>query len=426
MELHPYLEKGSCPNSGLWYVLSAIGECPSVRVGLSCSYAPGLEGHGGKVLVLGGANPSETFGDLYVLDLDTFSWDRIDSPGFKPRYEHSAFIPKSKPNKLYAFGGGDQHGNHRDVQVYDLTTQTWSTVTPIGEAPSARTYHITAVVGDKFYVYSGGQSLSDPVSDRQVHCFDAAGESWTTLKIKGDAPKPRHGHVVVAVEDKLYIHGGMSGTTFYDDMHVLDLKTSSWSCIKQKRGSPSARAAHAAVVSGSSIYVFGGMNRDGALDDLHMFDTKTKKWSPVSLGGPAPASRLDMGACVIKLSVPNTMQPASEVMQASKHTKEILETQLNRAGSAGSGHSVASTSSLGSQDASSIVAGANADNSAVDGHAVTVDAQETPEGACGDSGAPCGKQENKEDTKIVEMFLVLGGMDTEGEIFDDCLVFLLA
>ena len=28
-------------------------------------------------------------------------------------------------------------------------------------------------------------------------------------------------------------------------------------------------------------------------------------------------------------------------------------------------------------------------------------------------------------TKTVEMMLVLGGMDTEGEVFDDCLLYLL-
>lgn len=117
MELHPYMEKGICPNPDMWYVLSAVGECPSMRVGLTCSYIPGPSGHGGKVLVLGGANPSQTFGDLYVLDLDTLSWDIVDSPGFKPRYEHSAFVPASTPDKLHVFAGADQQGNMNDIQA---------------------------------------------------------------------------------------------------------------------------------------------------------------------------------------------------------------------------------------------------------------------------------------------------------------------
>ena len=273
MELHPILDKETCPSAKLWYVLSAVGDSPSVRVGHTCTFIPGPEGTGGKVYVIGGANPSGPFAEVFVLDLASFSWDTIDSPGFKARYEHSAFVPQSKPSKIYVFGGADQSGNHNDLQVFDTENKSWDVITPVGSPPSPRTYHTTVCVGDSFIVYSGGHQGSDPVGDRQVHCFHVATSSWSTLNVRGDPPKPRHGHIVQAVENKVYIHGGMSGPAFYDDLHILDLGTSTWRSLRQKKGHPPARAAHGSCVHGTALYVFGGMNRDGALDDTWKFDT---------------------------------------------------------------------------------------------------------------------------------------------------------
>ena len=224
MELHPILDRSTSPNTALWYVLSALGECPSQRVGHTATYVPGPEGHNGKVYIIGGANPNGPFSETYILDLNTLSWDVLDSPGLKARYEHSAFVSAREPNKIFVFGGADQGGNHNDIQEFDIEAQKWNTITPAGTPPSARTYHVTACVGDRFVVYSGGQSGSDPVGDRQVHVFDAVNNSWEMMTVRGDPPKPRHGHVVVSGGDKVYVHGGMSGTTFYDDLHILDLQ----------------------------------------------------------------------------------------------------------------------------------------------------------------------------------------------------------
>lgn len=273
MELHPILDLGVSPNPGLWYVMSALGDHPSVRVGHTLTYIPSSSGHSGKVYVIGGANPSTTFGEVYVLNLETFSWDTCDHPGLKPRYEHSAFVSSSDPEKIYVFGGADQSHNHGDIQVYDTRARSWSVVTPGGTPPSPRTYHNAVCRGDHFIVYSGGQSGSDPVGDRQIHCYSIAENLWSMLTVHGDSPKPRHGHLVATIGSKVIVHGGMSGSTFYDDLHVLDLDRCCWIKIKQKKGSPSARAAHSGAVLGKDLYIFGGMNREGALDDFYKLDT---------------------------------------------------------------------------------------------------------------------------------------------------------
>ena len=273
MELHPILEKGVEPNHGLWYVVSAFGEHPTMRVGHSCSFVKSPTGDG-KVYVIGGANPDGPFAETYELDLSTFSWDSCDSTGFKARYEHAVFTPESQPGKIYVFGGASESQNMNDVCVYDTGNKSWTSVQVSGNAPSPRTQHTSGVcVGDQFIVYTGGQQMADPVIDRQVHSFDSKTNTWSSLNIKGDSPKPRLGHVMVAIGNKVYVHGGMAGTTFYSDLHVLDLDKKSWTNVKQKKNYPVARTAHGAVAMGTNLYVFGGMSRDGALDDLYRLDT---------------------------------------------------------------------------------------------------------------------------------------------------------
>lgn len=274
MELHPFLEPDTRPNPGWWYVMSAAGECPSMRVGHSCIFLRGQEeADAGKIYVIGGANPSGPFSDTFVLDLNTRRWDTVDSAGLRPRYEHAAFVPTSHPRRIYVFGGANQAGNMNDVQYLDTVTSSWTTVLASGTAPAARTHHTMAAVGDRLIVYSGGHTGADPVGDRQVHIFDASNEAWSVPTLRGDSPKPRHGHAMAAVGKRVFVHGGMAGSTFYDDLHVLDLDKNAWVSVKKKRDFPTARAAHGAVARGSDVFIFGGMNKDGALDDLHKLDT---------------------------------------------------------------------------------------------------------------------------------------------------------
>ena len=60
MELHPFLESDIRPAPKWWYVMSGAGESPTMRVGHSATFVPGLhDGEHGKVLIVGGANPSQ-------------------------------------------------------------------------------------------------------------------------------------------------------------------------------------------------------------------------------------------------------------------------------------------------------------------------------------------------------------------------------
>jgi len=273
MDLHPYLEPHTLPSPKMWYVLATSGEHPAVRVGHASIHIPGNGQSNGFLYVTGGANPSGTFSDTFCLDLDSFAWRKYPAAGFAGRYEHTVFRGASDPNKFYVFGGADCDGNRSDIQEFDISTGTWITLEPTGPMPPPRTFHKGACIGDKLIVYGGGERGSEPVSDKNTYTFDITERCWSVLKLRGDAPKPRHGHLMVAVGNRLFIHGGMSGSLFFDDLHVLDLDRNSWSCAKVKSVKPARRAAHGGFVSGTDVFVFGGMNSTGALNDFFTLNT---------------------------------------------------------------------------------------------------------------------------------------------------------
>jgi len=273
MDLHPYLEPCMLPSPKMWYILATSGERPAIRVGHACIHIPGEGQSNGHLYVTGGANPSGTFSDLFCLNLDSFVWQKYPAGSFSGRYEHTVFRSQSDPTKFYIFGGADCSGNRNDIQEYDMTNQTWSTLEPTGTSPPARTFHNGACVGDRLIVYGGGERGAEPVSDKNTYAFEVRERCWSVLRLHGDAPKPRHGHLMVSVGNRLFLHGGMSGSSFFDDLHVLDLDRNAWSCAKVKSVKPTRRAAHGGFVSGADVFVFGGMNGTGALNDIFTLNT---------------------------------------------------------------------------------------------------------------------------------------------------------
>lgn len=414
MELHPFLDKNVRPSPHWWYVLPTVGESPSMRVGHSATLVPALHANeGDKVLIIGGANPGQIFTEVYVLDLKSRAWDTLEATGFRGRYEHAAFCVSNHPGQLFVFGGATQTGSLNDVQKLDVGSGMWTDVEVKGVPPSPRTHRSSVVIGSKVYFYSGGHSGPDPVGDRRVHCLDTAAMSWSSLAPLGDSPKPRHGHILVALNNKIYLHGGMAGSTFYDDLFILDLDRNSWSTVKKKKTFPPARAAHEAVIINKDLILFGGMNKVGALDDAYKFNTESRTWSKLEFEGPAPPNRLDFAMCAIKLSVPVVCAQSpvgADLSNTSSQAKQVLEREL-KPGSASSRDSLSDNSSIDEP------LFALAPDGAQEQH-VSSDQCQTQIGDCDDKAEFIEREE-------IPLILINGGMDTEGEIFDDTLVLCL-
>nr|XP_008271531.1 rab9 effector protein with kelch motifs isoform X3 [Oryctolagus cuniculus] len=308
----PVLEPGDKPKKATWYTLTPHGESPCARVGHSCSYLPPVgDAKRGKVFIVGGANPNRSFSDVHTMDLGAHQWDRASWEGLLPRYEHASFIPSCAPDSIWVFGGANQSGNRNCIQVLEPDTLTWSQPETLGRPPS-----------------------------------------------------PRHGHVMVAAGTKLFIHGGLAGDTFYDDLHCIDISDMEWQKLSPTGAVPAGCAAHSAVAVGKHLYVFGGMTPTGALDTMYQYHIENQHWTLLNFDTFLPPGRLDHSMCVIPWPVTSAAEredPAPVHCEAEK-------------------------------------------------------------GVSDDGGMThCGDSCEESQTDVLLCF-VFGGMNTEGEIYDDCIV----
>ncbi|XP_015222616.2 rab9 effector protein with kelch motifs isoform X2 [Lepisosteus oculatus] len=322
MELLQVLEPEDKPQESTWYALVPAGEGPGERVGHTCTYIPGKDGHKGKILIVGGANPNGSFSDSYIIDLEAGSW--------------------------------------RSVKV-------------CGTPPSARTYHTcSACIGDRLYVFSGGDQGAAPVSDSQLHVFDSASLTWSQPQTQGKPPSPRHGHVIVSVGSKLYIHGGLAGEALHSDLHCIDTTDMRWERVRAKGDVPPGCAAHSAAALGKVIYIFGGMTAAGAVNSMYKFHIDRQRWTLVTFGGALPSKRLDHSMCV----VPWRLRASGDVSRA-----------------------LADTGGGGDKD---------------------------------DPAESLPRRQQEENSSLsspgefVHLCFVFGGMDTEGNIYKDCAVAVLS
>ncbi|XP_037256361.1 rab9 effector protein with kelch motifs isoform X2 [Falco biarmicus] len=313
----PLLEPGRRPQPTKWYRLSPRGERPRGRVGHGCLFLPG--GGPGRVLLLGGADPAGAFADAHFVELEMGTWKSPEVRGLPP-------LP--------------------------------------------RTFHTSsAAIGDCLYVFGGGEKGAEPVQDQQLHVFDTATLSWSQPDTHGDPPSPRHGHVVVAVGTKLFIHGGLAGDTFYNDLFCIDTNDMRWVKIPATGDVPGGRASHSSAVFKDHLYIFGGIGPAGTLDTTYKYHTERQQWTLLQFDSPLPAGRLDHAMCIIP-------------WQAAKSGG--TSTWEDKAG-----------------DESPVLVGSN--------------------------GGPLQQGQDKgcAEGAVVHLLFVFGGMDTQGEIYRDCVVSLI-
>ncbi|KAF9918758.1 hypothetical protein BX616_005950 [Lobosporangium transversale] len=141
--------------------------------------------------------------DLYRLDIDTMSWEKlIYTKGEPPskRNDHSAILWGD--DRIVIFGGSDERNQFcNDVHVLHVRTLTWETPVTSGSIPVGRAKHAATIMDNKLYI-SGG-CLEEGVS-QELLCLNLLTWEW-------EEPidfVPRHTHTLFVYRQKLFAYGG--------------------------------------------------------------------------------------------------------------------------------------------------------------------------------------------------------------------------
>ncbi|KAF3602396.1 hypothetical protein F2Q69_00039175 [Brassica cretica] len=217
-----------------------------------------------KLLSIGGhtKNPSESM-QVRVFDTHTCTWSMLKTYG-KPPVSRGGQSVTVVGKTLVIFGGQDARRSLlNDLHVLDLETMTWDEVDSIGVSPSPRSDHAAAVHAERYLLIFGGGSHATCFGD--LHVLDLQTMEWSRPAQQGEAPTPRSGHAGVTIGENWFIVGGGDNKSGASESVVLNMSTLSWSVIASVEGRlPLASEGLSLVVSsynGEDVLVaFGGYN----------------------------------------------------------------------------------------------------------------------------------------------------------------------
>lgn len=116
--------------------------------------------------------------------------------------------------------------------------------------------------------------------------FDVSKEKWRELKCNGHPPHPRASHGAVLLDDKLYVCGGVSGSSkwsmpleSHSDLYQLDLKNLKWTQVEIFGDTPPPVYAHMTggftEAGAPRVFTFGGVANESSINDLYDFRVPT-------------------------------------------------------------------------------------------------------------------------------------------------------
>ena len=187
----------------------------------------------------------------------------------------------------FFFAGGDHGFNGtagldraKQVDIYDITTNTWSTAQL---SNSKVVGHCAVTAGSKVY-FSGGQTWlgTSAVATNTIDIYDNATNSWSTSGLLEN----RLGHTGVVVDNKIFWAGGTSTCS----VEIKDIITNTTSV--QHLFKPAfwwQGVGQQAVIKNNKIIFLRHSDSDIAPDKFDIYDIITNTWSigvlPVDTAG---------------------------------------------------------------------------------------------------------------------------------------------
>lgn len=200
-----------------WSSKKTYGKAPISRGGQSATLV------GTTLVIFGGEGAKKTLlNDLHILDLESMTWDEIDTVGVppSPRSDHSSAVYNER--YLLIFGGGSHSTCFNDLHILDMDNMEWSKPTQKGTIPSPRAGHAGITVGVNWFIVGGGDNKSGA---SETYVLNMSTLVWSIVTtVQGRVPVASEGLSLVQSsctgEDILVSFGGYNGR-YSKEVYVL-------------------------------------------------------------------------------------------------------------------------------------------------------------------------------------------------------------
>jgi large repetitive protein len=241
-------------------------------------------GLNGKVYILGaftGGYPDEVpVSEIYVYNPQT---NLVSVAGNIPAgRERGSAGAVAYNNRIYLVSGntkGHKAGNVAYFDEYNPETGEWKT---LPDVPHPRDHFNAAVAGNRLYVVSGRQSAYPNTFNNtvaEVDVYDFTTGTWSTLS--ANLPTPRAGAGVVAYENEILVIGGesMAQTAAHNETEALNTTTNTWRILPDLQ---TGRHGTQAVAYNGRIYIASGVASRGGTPTIA--DQEILDFETISLG----------------------------------------------------------------------------------------------------------------------------------------------
>lgn len=241
----------------------------------------------------------ETSDDVQVFDIATNTWSTVAPMPLALRGAAAAVAN----DKIYLFGGSDGNDSLAATYVYDPATDLWEEKEPMPEGGRLYASAATASNG-KIYVANGWPELTiveayDPLTDRW--------ESVASTNYPHDA-----GGLIAAPDGYLYVAGGGDRYDSVSETERYNLADDEWEVISSlKDGS---RYASSLVYVAGRLYVIGGGYSNGSIESLIIDDSFCLSSASATRAGTEPGGQLSYEVKVVPDSITlSTVQVTAQI-----------------------------------------------------------------------------------------------------------------
>ncbi len=239
--------------------------------------------------------PNETPAD-YVWAYNPAADTWIQGPEIPANRKRGSAALVEYNDKLYVICGntiGHNGGYQAWFDEFDPSTGIW---TPLVDAPRARDHFHATILDDKLYV-AGGRLSGGPLGVfapliAEVDVYDFTTGTWSTLPAGKNLPTPRAAASVTTFENKVWVIGGeieddLQGNTINDAVKTTEAYNPATTLWETKADLITERHGTQAIVSGNGIHITAGSSTKGGggtMKNMEFYGEDNASGTPLATG----------------------------------------------------------------------------------------------------------------------------------------------
>lgn len=271
----------------------ATNSAPSPRL------SPGviLDPESRELILFGGLGREQRFGDTWILDLESGSWEEITPPvSPSPRSDMGLALDPTQRIALL-FGGYCQEFERAkcaETWEFDLESRTWVEVETADSPPV--TYGLRLIFdphNQRFLQWGGHMTRVSSNAVESLGYGDTLWSltfsegKWVTIPQQGSAiPRERYWHHLAfdPISAAIILYGGDGGQGYLDDTWIYESHSNQWRLVRADTPPPPPRinGAIAFDEGRQQMILFGGLGEDFFFyRDTWVYSTATAVWEQI-------------------------------------------------------------------------------------------------------------------------------------------------